>query len=298
MNLSDKRILVTGGRGFIGKHLIKRLTGLGAEVESFDIEDGQDITKESLVKKTIRKGYNFIYHLAAFSGNQKSLKNNDLCFRINTLATVSMLNAIVKSSPKTKIIISSSRLEYGSPMYLPVDEKHPTLPTSPYGLSKLLASQMAEVFLKTGNLNYTIFRTSNVYGPHKDSRFLGFNVINYFIDLAKKNDTLKIFGKGDQLRDYLYIDDLIDAFLLATEQKADHQIYNLGYGRKISLIEMARLIVSAVGGGRVSRIEWPNDWKSLETGSYVTNIHKIERELGFKPKTSFLDGIKKTINSS
>lgn len=298
MNLKGKMILVTGGRGFIGQNLVNKLSKFNATVDIFDIEDGQDITKENLIIDTIKKRYDFIYHLAAFSGSQKSLKNNNQCFKINTLATVSILDAIIKFSPKTKIIISSSRLEYGHPEYLPVDEKHPTEPTTPYGLSKLIATQIAQVLSKTSCLLFTVFRTSNVYGPHSNSKFLGYNLVNHFIDIANKSGTLKIFGNGEQLRDYLYIDDLTEAFLLATEPDSDNKIYNLGYGRGISLMEMTLLITKIVGKGKIIRTQWPKDWKSVETGSYETDISKINRDLGFSPIVSFEDGIKKTIKST
>ncbi len=295
MNLSEKKILVTGGQGFIGKNLVKKLKSLNAKVNSFDKIDGQDITDEGLIKKTIKNNYHFIYHLAAFSGNQESLKNYNIAFKINTLATIAFFEAIVKFSPHTKIIISSSRLEYGNPKYLPVDEKHPTQPTSPYGLSKLMATQMAEIYSKTNGLHFTVFRTSNVYGQHHSSKFLGYNLINYFIDISKNNGVLKIFGQGKQVRDYLFIDDLIEAFLLAMSPKSDNQIYNLGYGEGIMLIDMAKLITKTIGCGRIAKVEWPEDWKSIETGSYVTNLSKIKKELGFSPKVKFDQGIKMTI---
>lgn len=298
MNLNRKKILITGGSGFIGGNLKKRLLSLNVKVDTFDFNDGQNIMDKISVIKAVKNHYDLIYHLAACSGNQESLRNHDLSFKINTIGSIILMKAIVSFSPKTKIILSSSRLEYGKPKYLPVDENHPTKPTSPYGLSKLLATQMAQVFLKSSNLKYTVFRTSNVYGQHKVTKFKGYNLINYFIDLAQKNGALTIFGNGAQLRDYLYIDDLIDAFLLAANPNSDNQIYNLGYGEGISLIEMTKLITKTIGKGKIAKIGWPSDWKNVETSSYVSDISKISRELGYKPKISFANGIKKTISCS
>lgn len=296
MNLNKKKILVTGGLGFIGTNLIKKLKNLGAEVNSYDKRNGQDIRDSRLILKTIKKQYDFIYHLAAFSGNQQSISNNTICFDVNTMATISMLETIVKISPQTKIILSSSRLEYGNPIYLPVDEKHPTQANSPYGLSKLLATKMATIFSKKYNLKFTTLRTSNVYGPHKKSKFLGYNLVNYFIDTAKSNGIIKIFGAGTQLRDYLYIDDAIDAFLKTTDPISNSQIYNLGSGRGISVLEMAKTVISTVGKGKIKKVIWPKDWKKVETGNYISNISKIKNELNFQPQISLKEGLNKIVN--
>lgn len=295
MNYDGKKILVTGGRGFIGENLIKRLRGINAKVHSFDIHDGQNIEDRNLLNKTIRNQYDYIYHLAAFSGSQESLKEHELCFNINVLATTYLLEAVIKLSPQTKVILSSSRLEYGNPEYIPVDESHPTFPTSPYGLSKLVATQIAQIYAMTKKLRVTTFRTSNVYGPHSRKEFLGYNIINHFIDIAKKNKVIKIFGSGKQQRDYIFIDDLIDAFLLVKNTRSDGQIYNLGYGKGISLIDMADIIVKIIGKGKISRVRWPSDFRKVETGSYISDIAKITQELGFTPKISFQEGIIKTI---
>ncbi len=150
------------------------------------------------------------------------------------------------------------------------------------------------IYQKKNNLDITIFRTSNVYGPHSNAFFKGYNVVNHFIDLANKNQVLTIFGDGEQERDYLYIDDLIDAFLLAISPKATGQIYNLGFGNGIRFKEMVKLIIKMVGKGSLKLVKWAKEFESIETGSYVTDINKIKKELGFTPKIDFVEGIKRT----
>ncbi len=296
MNLKNKKILVTGGTGFIGTSLIIKLKELGANVDNFDKQNGNDIQNNKQVEEFIKNGYDIIFHLAGFSGSAQSNKEKLKCLKINLLASVNLYELILRHSPKTKVILSSSRLEYGPPKYLPVDENHPTNPTSMYGLTKLTATQMALVYHNQAGLNVTIFRTSNVYGPHKNKKFQGYNLINHFIDLAEENKSLTIFGNGEQKRDYLYIDDLTEAFIMAaSSKKSSGEIFNLGSGTGIEIKEMAQMIIKKIGKGRLKYVKWPIDYLALETGSYVSDIKKIKRELGFAPRVSLEEGIIRTL---
>ena len=298
MTFKGKNILITGGLGFIGSNLSRRLEELGAQISIFDIAKGDDICDIDKVKKVIKEKPDVIYHLAGFSGSKESNENVEKSFKINAFATVNLFELVLKYSPKTKIILSNSRLEYGKLQYLPVDEKHPTLPTSAYGLSKLIATQIALVFHKLKGLNVTIFRTSNVYGPHPTSKFSGYNIINHFIDTAQNNGILTVYGDGQQLRDYIFIDDLVEAFMLAADKHTAGEIYNLGFGEGIKLKDMAKKIIDKVGKGRLVFEKWPGDYRKVETGSYISEINKIKNDLGFLPKIGFDEGIEKTIQQS
>ena len=164
-----------------------------------------------------------------------------------------------------------------------------------YRVSNIAATQLAFIYSAKDNLDVTIFRTSNVYGPHARTNFPTYNIINYFIDQAQKNKQLTIYGDGTQERDYIYIGDLIDAFLLATGPKASGQIYNLGFGQGIKFKDMAALIIKNVGKGNLKFVKWPKEFAQVETGSYVTDLSKIKKELGFTPKIDFETGIRKTL---
>lgn len=292
------KALVTGGSGFIGSNLIKKLQELAWETFNFDQAEGFDITNTKQLEKIIKNKFDIIYHLAGFSGSERSNRDKIKSFKINTLATVNLLELASKYSPKSKLILSSSRLEYGVPHYLPVDEKHPKLPTSIYGLSKLAAAEMALVFHQTRNLDVIIFRTSNVYGPHSKTAFSGYNIINNFVDIAKENGILTVYGEGKQERDYLFIDDFVDAFILSSKIKKSGQIFNLGFGKGIEFRKMIELIVKIVGKGKIKYVKWPKDFHTVETGSYVSDITKFMKETGFRPKVNFEEGVRRTAQST
>lgn len=298
MSLKNKKILVTGGNGFIGSNLVSKLQLLGGMVDIYDLSNGNDILDYINLQSFIKKKYHIIYHLSGFSGSAKSSFEKSKSFNINSFATAKLCELITIYSPDTKLIISGSRLEYGVPLYLPVDEEHPTLPNSIYGLTRLIASQIVMSFNKKSKLNATIIRTSNVYGPHPRTKFQGYNVINNFIDLALQNKDLTIYGEGKQIRDYIYIDDLVEAFILSSKQKANGQIYNLGYGKGISFNEMIKLICKITGKGKLNYRQWPKESKEVETGDYISDISKIKKDLGFTPKTNFREGIEKTLKAS
>lgn len=298
MKLKNKKILVTGGLGFIGSHLCTKLKEQGANVQIFDLGSGDNVEDYKKLESTIKKKFDVIYHLAGFSGSSESNKNIKKSFSINTFSTVDLCELILKYSPKSKLILSSSRLEYGKPKYLPVDEEHLTNPISAYGLSKLAATQMALVYNKRYGLDITIFRTSNVYGPHKKEQFPGYNIINNFIDKSKRGEALTVYGNGNQERDYIYVSDLVEAFAAAAYQHiSTGQIYNLGYGKGIKFKDMVSLISNKVGKGKVKFVPWPKSYRDVETGSYISDISKIKKQLGFSPKIGFEEGIVKTIQS-
>ena len=235
--------------------------------------------------------------LVGLSGQVNSNIHAHESFEVNVLAYLQFLNLVRFKLPNAHLIFSSSRLEYGKPVYLPVDEQHPIQPLSLYGIHKHLISDYCQFLFRVHQFPTTVIRTSNPYGPHKFRRNHSYNVINYFVDLALKNKEIKLFGGGRQQRDYLYIDDLVEAFL-AIEQnpKSFGKIYNVGSGKGITLNQISTVIVSQAGKGIIKILPWPDEYKQVETGDYISDISKITKEIKWKPKTSLSEGIRNTIS--
>lgn len=299
------KILILGSTGFIGTNLINKLADINVNIVSFStsiksplkhIEHiNGDIRDTEKVNKLLRFKPDIIFCLLGLSGQVASEENSMEYFSVNVIAIMSLLQIILKIVPESKFIFSSSRLEYGIPQYLPVDEKHPTLPLCNYGFQKNIITRYCQFLYSKYNLKTTVLRTSNPFGP-QNTTTTNYNVINFFIKSVLNNKKIIIYGHGNQMRDYFYIDDLIDVMIrIAFSIKTAGQIYNLGMGKGISQVEVAKEIIRQAGKGQIKFIRWPKKAKSVETGDYISDISKIYNELKWKPSTSLVTGIKKTI---
>lgn len=298
--------LVLGSSGFIGTNLVKKLLEKNVEVVTFSrkpspyqkkvkhiIGDFEDV---SVVKKALRCKPDVIYCLVGLSGQVNSLKHQTLSYKINVAAHINFFNLVIKNHPRTHIIFSSSRLEYGKPRYLPVDEQHPIQPLSLYGLHKHFISDYCQFLFNTYGLPTTVFRTSNPYGPHMETGNGLYNLVNFFIDQSLKNHEIKLFGTGKQQRDYLYIDDLIEVLMAVGQNKKSFgKIYNIGSGKGIALKQVVEEIISQTKKGIIMTIPWPKIYKDVETGDYVSDISFIYQDMKWRPIISLKDGLRKTI---
>lgn len=269
-SLKHKKILVFGGSGFLGSHLLKRLPHAS--------DTSIDITNQSAVFNLIKQGWDFIVNLAGISGTTRN--NHNIGFEVNVIGSLNILEACHRAKIKPVIFFSNSRQEYGRPQYLPVDELHPTNPTNLYGIHKLAVTHLAHLYHQTYNLPTIIFRTSNVYGSSSNRSQTNYNIVNQWLN----GKSITIFGTGRQKRDYLFIDDWVNACLAAlTTRKAYGQIFNIGSGQGQSLLSMAKTIAKFTGA-KIIRQLWPPEWKMVETGSYVSNITKAKKILHWQPK--------------
>jgi nucleoside-diphosphate-sugar epimerase len=310
-----KRVLVTGGLGFIGLNTCSRLLDLGAEVTAldnfvptqitpaFDAVRSHlrlavaDIRDEDKVERVVRD-QEVIFNLAGKSGAADSNKTplNDL--DINCRGHLTILEACRTFNPGVSIVFPSSRLVYGKPQYLPVDEKHPLAAESIYAAHKLAVENYHLIYGKLYGLKATVLRISNPYGPFQAGEGRAYGIANSFIQAAVSGRPITLFGDGSQRRDYLYIDDLVDAFLLAASAPtARGKIYNIGEGQGKSLLGLAELAVAAAGRGTIVQVPWPEEYRAIETGDYLSDISLAQHELGWSPCTDIREGIERTVLS-
>jgi len=315
----NKKVLITGGGGFIGSNLATKLVGLGAKVRIMDSQlkghgfnrfnlahlqdkielDFADIRNVESVERNIT-GQEIIFNLAAQVGEKNSLIDPALDKAINIGGHCNVLETVLRYNPSARIIFTGSRLQYGKiECNLPVSEDEPLNPITPYAKNKAEGERIYLAMHKEKGLQTTAVRITNPYGPGASISNPGYCITNWFIGKAIEGSNLPIYGKGDQLRDYLYIDDLVDALLLVgIDKQAVGQIFNIGSGIGTPFNYMAEKIVELTEGtkSKIKFVDWPEDAKDRETGDFVANITRIRQCLGWSPKYSLEEGLRKTID--
>ena len=310
-----KNVLVTGGLGFIGLNVSQRLLELGANVTVLDnfMPTGiskqlsellahikvaiADIRDEEKVERVVRD-QEVIFNLAGKSGAADSNKTplNDL--DINCRGHLNVLEACRVFNPGVAIVFPSSRLVYGKPQYLPVDEKHPLAPESIYAAHKLAVENYHLIYGRLYGLKATVLRISNPFGPFQAGEGRAYGIANSFIQAAVSGRPITLFGDGSQRRDYLYIDDLVEAFLRAAPlPESRGRTYNIGDGQGTSLLELAEMAVLEAGRGEIVHVPWPEEYLAIETGDYLSDISLARQELGWSPGTDIREGIARTVSS-
>jgi len=309
--LKGLRIVVTGGAGFIGSHLVERLLGLGAEVTVIDnflsgskIEHLRGDRGLSIIEGDVRDGSivsqalnakDIIFHLAACVGVEKTQKMPFEVLDVEIQGTLNVLNSAVKSGIKRFIFGSSSEV-YGDLPKL-MKEESPLSPKSTYAVAKLAGEEYCKAFYQKYGLEYTCLRYFNVYGPRQDERF----VIPRFVNRALSNESLAIYGDGKQTRDFAYIDDVVNMSLLAAvEPKAKCQAINIGTGITTSINELAKLILRALDSKNpveATYVDYDDKRpRSIEIFNRCTDTSKAIKLLRYKPEVTPASGIKKYIN--
>lgn len=304
------RVLVTGGAGFIGSHLCERLLKEGYRVvcldnfdpyyapslkrrnimplldkKGFNLVEG-DIRNQELAQQVVKQNIEFIFHCAAQPGVRASIKDPLKTHEVNTTSLLNILRACLNSSVK-KIINTSSSSVYGEVQYLPFDESHPTMPISPYAVSKLMAEHYCRVFCEVYGLKIVSLRLFTVYG----SRMRPDLAISIFTNRALRNETIEIFGSGDKTRDFTYIDDVVNASMLALE-KGDNGVYNIGSGNRVSIRELANMIIGISGSS--SKIVYTLSQEGDAEHTWA-NIEEAKRELGYNPQVGLSQGLQRYI---
>ena len=315
MDLSGKRILITGGLGMIGSSLASRLVARGAVVtladamlkplgaNYFNIAGiankvsviVADIRDKAAMKEVVKEK-DLVYNLAAQVSHNSSIANPFADAEINYLGHLNVLEAVKENSPDAIIFFPGSRLQFGAIEKTPVAEEHPLRPMTPYALNKTAAEGLYQFYARVHGMRSVVFRIANPYGPRAQMAHSGYCIVNWFIRMALENKPITIFGDGMQIRDYIYIEDLVDAFMAAsTNEHAWGGVFNLGSGTGTRFRDMAQEVVSIVGQGSVRFVPWPDQYLNVETGDYVSDITKISTLTGWRPVTSIHQGIELTV---
>jgi len=224
---------------------------------------------------------------------------NDL--DVNGRGMLTIIEAVRRETPTARVVFAGSRLEYGRVGSAPVAETHETDPLCLHAVHKLVAEQYLRLYERLYNISYAVARITNPYGPGQPRSRTSYGVVNRMIHLALANEVLTIYGDGRQRRDYIYIDDLIDALLTLGDPEratgAAHNVYNVGTGVGTAIVDMATAISAAAGGGRIQFAEWPPLAEQIETGDFVADISRIRDDFGWSPSVSIDDGLRRTVAS-
>jgi UDP-glucose 4-epimerase len=311
----DKHVLVTGGLGFVGSNLARRLALGGARVtlvdslipeyggNAFNVDDIKarvqinitDVRDPHSMNHLVR-GQDYLFNLAGQTCHVDSMRDPHTDLEINCRAQLSILEACRRHNPAIKVIFSSTRQIYGVPRYLPVDEKHPLAPIDVNGINKVAGESYHLVYHRAYGIRTCVLRLTNTYGPRmrvKDDRqtFLGI----WFKRLLD-GEPIMIFGDGSQIRDFNYVDDVVDAMLIsALDERADGQVFNLGASDWISLRDLSALMIELHGGGRCEMVPFPPERKAIDIGSYYSDYRLIKESLGWQPRVALREGLARTL---
>lgn len=313
-SFKDKQVLVTGGLGFIGSNLCHELVRQRAHVtivdnmlprhggNLFNIKDIEDDLRvnfsdirNELSMNHLVKDKDYIFHLAGQVNHVDSMKNPIHDLDINCKGTLVLLEALKLNNRDAKVIFAGTRGEYGATVKLPVDEEHPTNPKGIYAVTNLTAEKMVLVYDDIYRIKGACLRITNTFGPRHQMAHDEFGVFNWFIRKALDDAEIPVFGDGHILRDFLYVDDLIQCLLMvATCDGAYGEVFNVGTGVGISFRDLAATIVRVVGSGKVGFTEFTVERKEVEPGDYYADISKIRNVVGWTPRVPLEEGIRLT----
>ena len=312
----DKRVLITGGLGFIGSNLARELVGRGAMVtvidnldpngggNIFNIHDTRDkitvrvcdLRAPSELDRLIRD-QDFLFNLAAQSSHIASMTDPHADLDINTTAQLSILETCRVVNPGIKIVFASTRQIYGSPDYLPVDEKHPIRPVDVNGINKFAGEQYHRLYNNVYGVRSCTLRMTNTYGAGMRSKDARQSFLGTWVRRLIENKPIEVFGDGRQRRDFNHVDDCVEALLLAgASDVANGKAYNLGGTEVIDLKSLAMTMINLGSGGSFEIVPFPRENKAIDIGDYYGDFSLIRNELGWTPKVDLREGLARTVD--
>jgi len=311
----NKKILITGGLGFIGSTLAHRLVKTEADIYLIDSlipEYGGNNFNingiESKVKVNIAdvrdkhsmdylvKDKDIIFNLAGTLSHIDSMNDPFTDLEINCMSQLSILESCRKNNRDVKIIFAGTRGQYGKADHLPVDEKHLMHPTDVNGINNIAGESYHILYNNIYGIRAVSLRLTNTYGPRHQMRHHKQGIINWFIRQLIEEQTIKLYGDGKQIRDINYVDDVVEALLLvACNEKASGEVFNLG-GIPKNLIDLIEAMIDVYGKGNYELIPFKDDLKKIEIGDYIANYEKIKNTAGWQPKISLEEGLRSSFD--
>ena len=310
-----RRVMITGGLGFIGSNLARRLVELGADVLLMDslIPDAganffnidgiadkvrvniADVRQESTMNHLVRDR-EVIFNLAGQVSHIDSMRDPYTDLEINCRSQLSILEACRKFNPRVKVVFAGTRQVYGKPSSLPVSEDHLVRPVDVNGINKAAGENYHLLYNNVFNVRACSLRLTNVYGPRQLIKHNRQGFIGWFIRLALEGGEIQIFGDGSQMRDFVYVDDAADAFLRAGASDAcNGQVFNVGGSEPISHKDLVSLLIDVAGSGSARFVPWPADKKRIDIGSFYADSTRFRCAVGWEPRVTLRAGFAKTL---
>ncbi|MFC2105497.1 NAD-dependent epimerase/dehydratase family protein [Candidatus Bipolaricaulota bacterium] len=316
ISFKGRNVLIAGGLGFIGSNLARRLVKLGAQVtladsmipeyganpfNIADIEDKVQINISDVRDKNsmndLVQGQDYLFNLTGQTSHLDSMRDPFADLEINVKAQLSILESCRKYNPDIKVAFGSTRQVYGKPNHLPVDEKHPLRPVDVNGINKMAGEWYHILYSNVHGIRACVLRLTNTYGPRmrvKDARqmFLGI-----WIRQLIEGDPIQVYGDGKQIRDFNFVDDVVEALLLAAgSEEVNGEVFNLGADDPICLRDLAQMMIGIHGSGEYRIVPFPAEREAIDIGDYCAEYGKIRTMLGWEPRVSLRDGLSPTID--
>jgi UDP-glucose 4-epimerase len=309
-----KKILITGGLGFIGSSLARRLVDAGADVllvdnlfpeyggNRFNISGLEsrvrvsisDVRDEPQMQAHVRQ-QDFIFNLAGQTSHLDSMEHPRADLEINCAAQLSILEACRAHNPGVKIVFASTRQIYGKPQYLPVDEKHPLNPVDVNGINKMAGEFYHRLYNNVHGLRACVLRLTNTIGPRMRIRDARQTFVGVWLRQLLEGQPIEVWG-GDQLRDFNFVDDVVDALLLAAaNEKGNGDVFNLGSSEVVNLKKLAQTLVELNGSGSFAVKEFPAARQAIDIGNYYSDFKHFQQTFGWTPRTPLREALARTL---